>query len=192
MKLVLMAGGTASGKSTIARAFCERTGARLIPHDRYYWDVPDPRVHNYDHPAALDTALLVEHLETLLAGRAAQLPVYDFKTHTRQPHTETVEPSDVVVVEGILVLAHDELRSLGHHRVFVECPDDVRLARRIQRDRALRGRSVDDILRQYFETVRPMHERHVAPSREHAEVLLDGTERLERSVEALIQRIVQG
>jgi len=189
--VVGLAGGTASGKTTLARAAAEALGPDCLwlQHDRYYFDVPDPRVHNYDHPDALDTGRLIEDLDALLSGRATEVPVYDFTTHTRQSQGELLEPGAVILVEGILVLQDPELVSRFDLRVWVEADDDLRLARRLQRDVAARGRTPDDVLRQYLGTVRPMHKRFVAPSASRAELLLDGEGVLEVELARLLEAI---
>jgi uridine kinase len=173
--LVGLAGGTASGKTTIARMLMERWPDLLsIAHDRYYHTVPDPSRHNYDHPSALDSALLCDNLDRLLAGEPTDLPCYDFATHTRLERTERVEPARVVLVEGILVLADPRLAKRFHLKVYVHAPDDVRLMRRIRRDAVERARSVASVLHQYETTVRPMHLEYVAPCWERADLVLDG------------------
>jgi uridine kinase len=179
MALVVgIAGGSASGKTTVARLVAQHLGRRcvLIAHDRYYRGGAGPDT-NFDHPDALDTDLLLSDLERLRSRQPTRLPVYDFARHDRAPSErwDPVEPRPVLVVEGILILAIPALRDAFDLRVFVEAPDDLRLARRIRRDVAHRGRTVHSVLDQYERTVRPMHEAFVAPSRVHADLLLDGT-----------------
>lgn len=183
--VVLIGGGTASGKTTVARSFAAQTGALHLSHDRYYRDVPNPRGFNYDHPDALDTARMALDLAELRAGHAAELPVYEFATHRRQAHTERMEPRPLIVVEGILVLHEPGLRALADLPVFVHAPDDIRLARRVLRDVGERGRDVAGVIAQYLGTVRPMHERFVGPSQAHARLVLDGQGPLESAVLAL-------
>ena len=194
-----LAGGTASGKSTLARALAASLGDALLvlAHDRYYFDVPSPRGHNYDHPDALDTAELVRNLDQLRAGVAADLPVYAFATHTRQPARERVAPRPIVLVEGILVMADPALRARMDFKVFVEAADDLRLVRRLRRDIVERGRDVEGVLEQYLTTVRPMHRQFVAPSRQHADLVVSGEtsvrQSLARVVDALrVVGVVQG
>lgn len=183
MPLVVgIAGGTASGKTTTARAVAAHLGDRCVylTHDRYYHSLPaqvDPSTHNFDHPDALDTARLIRDVRALRDGHAVRVPRYDFAAHARlsDDHAEPVEPREIVLVEGILVLADSALRDTMDHRVYVHTPDDIRLLRRIRRDLASRGRQVDEILTQYERTVRPMHEQFVAPSRMHANLVVDGT-----------------
>jgi uridine kinase len=194
-----IAGGSASGKSTLAQALLARLGERclLVLHDRYYHSLPasahpHPLEHNFDHPDAFETARLLGDLARLAEGRPARLPIYDYATHRRAEAEEEVVPRPVVLVEGILVLADERLREVLHHRVFVSTPDDVRLLRRIRRDIDARGREVHDILVQYERTVRPMHERFVEPSRAWADLVLDGTRPVEDSVTAVLALIEPG
>ena len=187
--LVVIAGGTASGKSTAAELAATQLGALLISHDRYYLDVAQPRGHNYDHPDALDTARLVADLTELVAGRATGLPVYDFPTHRRLPHTERVEPSRVILVEGILTLADRRVAALADLSVYVDAPDDVRLVRRVRRDVVSRGRSVAGVLDQYMATVRPMHNRFVAPCAATADLVLSGVDPIEDVVSQLVAAV---
>ncbi len=191
--VVGVAGGTASGKTTLVRRAAEVLGSEglWIPHDRYYLDVPDPSQHNYDHPDALDTTRLVADLASLKAGRPTELPDYDFRTHTRRPQGELVQPCAVLLVEGILVLATPELRRCLDLRVWVQADDDLRLARRLARDIRARGRTPEDVLRQYLETVRPMHRQHVAPSQAHADLVLDGEGEQEHELARLLGAIQQ-
>ena len=183
--LVGIAGGTASGKTTVALRYAARADALLISHDRYYRDFPEPRGANFDHPDSLETTLLVGHLRALRAGLPADLPVYHFPTHRRVPTTETVHPRPVVVVEGILVLADAALRACFDLRVYVDAPDDIRLIRRLRRDVRERGRTMESVVDQYLATVRPMHERFVAPSAVGVELLLVGTEPIDTLVDRL-------
>ncbi len=191
MRVIGIGGGTASGKSTLSRALVARLGDRaaLLLHDRYYRDPPegvDPAAWNYDHPDALETGLLVAHLDGLRQGQAVEVPRYDFSRHARAVGRERLEPRDVVVVEGILVLADERLRARMDLTVFVDTPADLRLARRLRRDVAERGRQPLGVIEQYLATVRPMHERHVAPSREQAAVVLDGTRPVGELVDAVL------
>jgi len=178
--VVGIAGGSGSGKSTVVDALIEGLApepvARLS-HDRYYRDLTGLSAEarsreNFDHPAALETALLVRHLDELRAGRAVAPPSYDFARHVRRPGVEEVHPARLVIVEGVLVLAEPELRARMDLRVFVDADADLRLARRLARDRAERGRSTASILEQYEATVRPMHLAFVEPSRHHAHLVL--------------------
>ncbi len=175
-----VAGGTGSGKTTVARAILEAAGPdriAFLAQDNYYrdveWESPQQLLdYNFDHPAALDTELMVRQLSALKSGRPIELPVYDFVRHRRTPETRRIEPRPVILVEGILLFAEPELRALLDFKVFVDTDSDVRLVRRIRRDIAERGRSVGDVLRQYMATVRPMHLEFVEPSKRWADVIV--------------------
>ncbi len=174
-----LAGGSGSGKTTIAEEVVDRLRGKvaLLHHDAYYRHRVDlsfderTRV-NYDHPHALETELLVKHLADLRTGLAIEHPVYDFATHLRSEDTIRIEPAPVVVVEGILVLSEATLRSELDLKIFVDTDPDLRLARRLERDIAERGRSVDSVIHQYFATVRPMHLEFVEPSRRYADLII--------------------
>ncbi len=184
--VLVIGGGSASGKTTLARAFASRTGALLLSHDRYYRDYAEPTEVNFDHPDALETSLLVEHLDALLRGEAVSVPVYDFGTHQRQPLAEHLHPCPVIVVEGILALADPDLVARCDLSVYVACPDDVRLLRRMLRDCVERDRSVVSVAAQYMGTVRPMHEQFVAPCEARAMLVLDGMKSTAIEVERLV------
>lgn len=189
--VVGIAGGTASGKTTAAQQFVERLGARgvLIDHDRYYKSLPPhtrPLDHNFDHPHSLDTERLVRDLDGLRAGTAVRVPRYDFASHSRLGEEDLLEPTPVIVVEGILVLSDAALRERFDARIYVDAPDDTRLIRRIRRDLKQRGRQVDEVLAQWERTVAPMHRKFVAPSKAHADIVLDGTEDLASLVNELL------
>lgn len=175
-----IAGGSGSGKTTIASLIVERIGAdhiALIAHDAYYKDLsalePEERARvNFDHPDSLDTELFIEHLKLLKQGIAVDIPVYDFKTHTRAPYTVHVEPKPVILVEGILIFAEPALRALLDIKIYVDTDADIRFIRRLQRDIAERGRSSESVIQQYLTTVRPMHMEFVEPSKRYADVIV--------------------
>jgi len=178
--VIAVAGGTGSGKTTVAKEILERVGAQhiaYIPHDAYYRDLshlsPDERSQvNFDHPDSLETKLLVEHLRALRDGRAVEIPIYDFTTHTRTPHTRRVELAPVILVEGILVFVELELRKLFDVKLYVDSDADVRFIRRLRRDILERGRTVESVCEQYLSTVRPMHLEFVEPSKRYADVII--------------------
>jgi uridine kinase len=185
-----MAGGTASGKTTIAACLAERLpGVLQIGHDRYYRSVSHPEGHDFDAPAALESDLLAWHLQQLQLGRPVKLPVYDYARHQRLAFGERVLPQPVIVVDGILVLAEARLVELFHLKVWVEAPADLRLIRRIRRDALERGRSLESVLLQYEGTVRPSHLGYVEPQRALADLVLDGEAPVEGQVERLIAAI---
>jgi uridine kinase len=193
-----IAGGTGSGKTTVARSIYDRVGSdriEWISHDSYYRNfeglTPEQRHNiNFDHPDALETELLVRHLDVLGKGSAIEVPVYDFTTHSRKlQETQRVEPRKVVIVEGILVLAEAELRKRIDIKLFVDTPPDIRFVRRLMRDITSRGRSVESVIEQYVTTVRPMHEEFVEPSKRHADLIIpEGGENLV-AIDAIIARV---
>lgn len=169
--------------------FVAATGAAHLSHDRYYFDAPEPKGHDFDHPDALDTARLVADVECLKRGESVDLPVYSFASHSRSADTETMHPTSVIVVEGILVLADSRLAALADLTVFVDAPEPVRFRRRLRRDMADRGRTEESVRAQYAETVKPNHDRFVQPSKALATVVLDGTADLAQSVDELVSLV---
>lgn len=178
--IVAIAGGTGSGKSALADAIvCLSQGeAAIIRQDWYYWDLSelpnDERgQRNFDHPDSYDRQRLKADLQTLQQGFPAQVPQYNFRTHTRLGFC-VFAPVRIVIVEGILVLADAELRDVYDYRIYVDTPDDIRLLRRIERDIRERGRTLESIRDQYLATVRPMHKTYIAPTRSHADLVVRG------------------
>ncbi|MBC7249767.1 MAG: uridine kinase [Anaerolineae bacterium] len=175
-----VSGGTGSGKTTVVQAILERVGAEriaFIQHDSYYRDqshlpLEERARVNFDHPDALETDLLIKHVRQLLAGQAVEVPVYDFTTHTRTNRTRRVEPRRVILVEGILIFAEPELRDLMDVKIYVDTDADIRFIRRLKRDIAERGRTVESVIEQYLSTVRPMHLEFVEPSKRYADVII--------------------
>lgn len=180
--LVGIAGGTGSGKSTLARRIAWAVGPEritVVTQDNYYHDLSELGFEartkvNFDHPDSIDATLLCKHLSELRAGKAIEMPRYDFARHTRASGGSLVEPRPVILVEGILVFTWPEVAELLDVRIFVDAPSDIRLIRRMRRDIADRGRDVDSVLGQYQSTVRPMHEAYVAPSRALADLIVPG------------------
>lgn len=178
--IIGIAGGSGSGKTTVAFKVKERFPKKtveIIHHDSYYYDHPEmtseDRVRiNYDHPNAFETSLLVHHLDHLLQSQPIEKPVYDFATQRRLQETRTVLPADIVFVEGILVLESRALRDRMDIRLFVDVDSDERILRRLQRDMAERNRDLPSIIRQYRDTVRPMHLQFVEPSKRYAQVII--------------------
>jgi uridine kinase len=178
--VVGIAGGTGSGKTTVAHklAAAMPTGRCVtIEHDAYYRDqrhlsLEERATINYDHPASLESSLLATHLRELRGGRAVEVPIYDFATHTRRIDTRRVEPSRVIVVEGILVFTEPALREQMDIKIFVDTDPDIRLMRRIRRDIEQRGRTFQSVRDQYYATVRPMHLEYVEPSKRWADLII--------------------
>lgn len=176
-----IAGGSGSGKTTIAEAVVDRLDGKVafLQHDAYYRHEPELSLEertkvNYDHPDSLETELLVRHLETLRNGLPIDRPVYDFSTHLRSDESVSIAPAPVVLVEGILVLADPELRAELDLKIFVDTDADLRLARRLERDIEERGRSTDSVIAQYLKTVRPMHLEFVENSVRYADLIIPG------------------
>jgi uridine kinase len=173
-------GGSGAGKTTISRAIQERVGSHriaLIPHDAYYRDLAeipfaDPDTRNFDHPDALETPLMIEHIKQLQANEAVDIPVYDFTHYRRTNETQRIEPQPLIMVEGILILSEPALRELFDIKIFVDIDADIRLIRRLQRDLDERGRTVGSVIEQYLSTVRPMHLQFVEPAKRHADVII--------------------
>jgi uridine kinase len=194
-----VAGGTGSGKTTVARAILDAVGQHRIAfleQDNYYRDIEwgseaELLHHNFDHPSALDNELLVAHVTALRAGRAAEVPIYDFVRHRRTDKTRRAEPRPVVLLEGILIFVEPSLRDLLDFKVYVDTDADIRLIRRLGRDMAERGRSVDDVLRQYRETVRPMHLEFVEPSKRWADVIIPEGGENRVALEMVVARVEQ-
>lgn len=180
--LIGIAGGSGSGKTLVARTIVRELGSKrvvIIDQDSYYKDleqVPlaDRANHNFDHPDAFDAELLKDHLRQLLEGHPIEQPIYDYNEHKRTRDTRRISDHLVVVLEGILIFHDPELRALMDIKLFVDADSDVRLMRRLKRDLVERGRAVDSILRQYEDSVRPMHLQFVEPSKRHADVIIPG------------------
>lgn len=195
--LIGVAGGTGSGKTTVTSQILERVGAEhitYIAHDAYYRDLSHlpPRLRakvNFDHPDALETELLIEHLKALRAGRSVEIPVYDFTTHTRTDQTRHIEAAPVIIVEGILVFVESELRKLFDVKIYIDTDADVRFIRRLRRDIGERGRSVESVCDQYLSTVRPMHLEFVEPSKRYADVIIPEGGFNEVAIEMVAARI---
>ena len=178
--IIGVAGGSGSGKTTVAHTIIERVGGdriAFVQHDAYYRDQSDIPLEqrarvNYDHPDSLETELLVQHLHTLRAGKPIALPVYDFAQFTRTDQTISIAPHPVVLVEGILIFVEPALRALFDIKIYVDAPADLRFIRRLQRDLTERKRTPESIIRQYLETVRPMHIEFVEPTKRFADLIL--------------------
>ncbi|MGQ3411103.1 uridine kinase [Natrinema sp. LN54] len=190
-----IAGGTGAGKTTVARTVAETVGEAVtrIPLDNYYEDLShlafeEREQINYDHPDAFEWELLREQLDALLTGQSIEMPQYDFELHNRTDERVTVEPSDIIVLEGILSLYDEEIREMLDLRVYVMTDADVRILRRIERDVIERGRDLEGVIDQYLGTVKPMHEQFVAPTKKQADVIIpEGANRM--ALDLLIEKV---
>ncbi|MEM6995358.1 MAG: uridine kinase [Myxococcota bacterium] len=194
--VVGIAGATGSGKTTVARRLAEAMSGQavLLQHDAYYRDRPDLPYEkrcelNFDHPDSLQTSLLVEHIEQLRAGVAVGVPSYDFTQHRRFESKERLRPAAVIIVEGILVLADEDLRALLDLKIFVDTDSDLRAFRRIRRDIEQRGRTFASIRKQYYETVRPMTLQFVEPSKRWADIIIPEGGRNEVALDLLVAKL---
>ena len=195
--IIGVAGGTGSGKTTVASRILERVGTEhitYIAHDAYYRDLGHlpQRLRaqvNFDHPDALETELLVEHLKQLRQGHPVEIPIYDFTSHTRTDETRRVETASIVIVEGILVFVEPDLRRLFDVKIYIDTDADVRFIRRLRRDLEERGRSVESVCEQYLSTVRPMHLEFVEPSKRYADVIIPEGGFNEVAIEMVAARI---
>jgi uridine kinase len=174
-----IAGGTGAGKTTVARLVTENVGESVtrVPLDNYYDDLShldfeERKGRNYDHPSAFDWDLLREQLSSLLEGQPVAMPQYDFAVHNRKPERRRVEPTDVIIVEGILALYDEEVNEMMDLRLYVETDADVRILRRIQRDVIERGRDLEGVIEQYLSTVKPMHEQFIEPTKRNADLII--------------------
>ena len=178
--IIGVAGGTGSGKTTVSQAILDRVGRdkiAYIQHDSYYKDrshlPPEERAKiNFDHPDALETEFLVQHLKELRDGHPVEVPVYDFTTHTRTSQTQRVERRRIILVEGILIFSDDALRDMMDVRIYVDTDADIRFIRRMERDITERGRTMGSVIDQYLATVRPMHLEFVEPSKRYADIII--------------------
>ena len=195
--LIGIAGGTGSGKTSVARRIYESLhveSAAFLDYDAYYKELGHLSLEergaiNFDHPDSLDVELFIHHLERLIAGQAIEKPVYDFTRHTRAPETVRVEPRDVVLVDGILLFADPTLREMFDLKIFVDTEADVRFIRRLRRDLEERGRSLEAVIDQYLNTVRPMHFEFVEPTKRYADVILPRGGQNTAGIEVIAARI---
>lgn len=199
MLIIGIAGGTGSGKTTVVEKIAQSFTAgevAILSHDSYYYDnsnmsLEERRKKNYDHPDAIEFDLMVEHVIALKSGRSVQEPVYSFITCTRLPETHTVEPRQVLIIEGILCLANEKLRDLMDVKVYVDCDSDVRLSRVIRRDMEQRGRDVGQVLDRYEKTVRPSHLQFIEPTKHFADIIVPQGGMNKKAIEILTNYIKQ-
>jgi uridine kinase len=195
--IIGIAGGTGSGKTTVAQAIYDRVGRdriEWISHDSYYRNfdglsTEERHKINFDHPDSLETELLIRHLDVLAKGSSVEIPKYDFASHARRQETQRVEPRRVIIVEGILVLAEPELRRRINIKLFVDTPADIRFMRRLVRDVKTRGRTLESVVQQYTATVRPMHEEFVEPSKRYADLIIPEGGENQVALDAIIARV---
>lgn len=195
--LISVAGGSASGKTTVVDEIIEAMDGydiTVLRHDDYYNDQSDLSMEeryktNYDHPSSLDNDLLVEHLETLLDNKPIMKPIYDFVLHNRSDKKELVNPTNIIILEGILVLADPRIRNLSDIKIYVESDDDIRFIRRLQRDIKERGRTVDNVVNQYLTTVKPMHYKFVKPSKRFADIIIPNDNKHNVAVDIIVTKM---
>lgn len=195
--LICIAGGSASGKTTLVNEIAQAFKGRdvvVIKHDDYYRDqsrlTPEERkLTNYDHPKSLENELLINHLKMLLNNQSINKPIYDFVSQTRSLETEVVHPGKVIILDGILVLEDPRIRELASIKVYVECDEDIRLIRRIRRDMVERGRTFDNIIKQYLTTVKPMYHSFVSPSKRYADIIIPNDFSHNVATDLLIEKI---
>lgn len=197
--LILVAGGSASGKSTVVQEILDKAGldeVLIIKHDDYYLDqghlpLEVRYLTNYDHPSSLDNELLYEHLTMLLNGKSIDKPTYDFVNHTRSTVVEHVDPKPIIIVEGILILENEKIRGLSNINLFVELDDDTRFIRRMLRDMRERGRTLESIITQYELTVKPMFHKHIKPTKRYADVIIPNDRKHDIAVDLIVTKIKQ-
>ncbi len=195
--LIIVAGGTASGKSTVVEKIHQRLKSKdvqVIKFDDYYKDLSNLTMEerikvNFDHPDSLDNDLMYEQLKSLLDGNPIEKPLYDFKTHTRKSETELIKPSKVVIVEGILSLYDKRIRDLANIRIFVESDDDIRFIRRLKRDMNERGRTLDSVIDQYLTTVKPMYYEFIKPTKRYADIIIPNDKDHEVAVDIVMAKV---
>lgn len=195
--LIGITGGTGSGKSTVSKEIFKTVPEKdivVIEQDSYYKDQSDLSYNeriktNYDHPSAFDNVLLVEHLKKLVEGKSIQKPIYDFEKHNRKEETIKVEPKKIIILEGILVLYEKEVRDLLDIKIFVDTDSDVRVIRRILRDIKDRGRTLDSVILQYMETVRPAHLQFIEPSKRYADINIPEGGYNKVAIDLIVQKI---
>ena len=197
--LILVSGGSASGKSTVVQEILDKAGLDdviIIKHDDYYLDQSNLSfekriVTNYDHPHSLDNELLISDLQKLLNKEAIDKPVYDFVNHTRSKKIEHIDPKPIIIVEGILILENQKIRDIADMMLFVEADEDTRFIRRMLRDMNERGRSLDSIINQYTATVKPMFHKYIRPTKRYADVIIPNDRKHDIAVDLIVVKIKQ-
>ena len=195
--LIIVAGGSASGKSTVVNEIIERLKSvhvAIIKHDDYYVDLTnmpmeERKLVNYDHPSSLDNELLYQHLQDLLNNKAVLKPTYDFIEHNRNTNKELLEPKKVIILEGILSLVDKRIRDLASIKIFVELDDELRFIRRLTRDINERGRSVESVIQQYLTTVKPMYHKYVKPQKKYCDIIIPNDKSHDVAVDVIVCKI---
>lgn len=195
--LIIVAGGSASGKSTVVNEIIERLKSvhvAIIKHDDYYVDLTnmpmeERKLVNYDHPSSLDNNLLYQHLQDLLNNKAVLKPTYDFIEHNRNTNKELLEPKKVIILEGILSLVDKRIRDLASIKIFVELDDDLRFIRRLTRDINERSRSVESVIQQYLTTVKPMYHKYVKPQKKYCDIIIPNDKSHDVAVDVIVCKI---
>lgn len=195
--IIGICGGTASGKTTFTKKLLEKVNPSFIvhmEHDFYYLsreNLPETlrKTRNFDHPESLDNELFTKHIKALQRNESIQQPIYDFTCDRRKEETTLIKPKPIILVEGVLIFSIEELRRICDIKVYIDTADDIRLSRRVLRDIKERGRSVDSVIHQYLETVRPMHNQFVAPSKHHADLIISGNTENYIGLDLLVTKI---
>lgn len=197
--IIGVAGGTGSGKTTVSRVIRNRVGIDRIAylqHDSYYKDLShlsqeERNRVNFDHPDSLESSLLIDHLQQLVAGQTVQIPNYDFASHTRMSRTTQIQSKSVILVEGILIFVEPALRDLFDMKIFVDTEGDIRFIRRLSRDIKQRGRDTESVIKQWLSTVKPMHEKFVEPSKHWADIIIPRGGRNSVATDLVVTKIEQ-
>lgn len=195
MYIILIGGGTGSGKTTVTRKIMERIGNEkcvMLPMDNYYRDMShipleERKKYNYDHPNMIEHTLIVRHVKELLSGKSINLPDYDFAQYTRTQNFTIIEPKPILLIEGIFALYYEELRALADLKIFVDTEGDERFIRRLQRDIFERGRTIESVIQQYLSTVKPMHDAYVEPTKKHADIIIPKGGYNEKAIDVVVE-----
>lgn len=197
MFIILIGGGTGSGKTTVSKKIIENFGEDkciMLPMDNYYKDMShipleERRKYNYDHPDMIEHTLIVRHIKELLTGKPIELPIYDFTQYTRTGDSVSIEPKPILIIEGIFALYYEELRALADLKLFIDAESDERFIRRLQRDIFERGRTIESVIDQYLTTVKPMHDAYVEPTKKYADIIIPHGGYNEKAISVVVEFI---